>query len=171
MIFAAFSSFSQTKNIEFGSTLKKHWHDPISVLQFWWNETKGWSLLPWMLYWHYWFWLRCWLACWYDLWLRSRLSALKVTHCLASIAKPADGLSWTLQRRMGFPHHGWTSSCKACCQTSRRQAFLYTWINFMRQWSRSNSEGGSFMQCTGAKILMECLVEQGVDTIFGYHRR
>ena len=24
------------------------------------------------------------------------------------------------------------------------------------------------MQCTGAKILMECLVEQGVDTIFGY---
>ncbi len=24
------------------------------------------------------------------------------------------------------------------------------------------------MQCTGAKILMECLVEQGVDTVFGY---
>ena len=24
------------------------------------------------------------------------------------------------------------------------------------------------MQYTGAKILMECLVEQGVDTIFGY---
>ena len=24
------------------------------------------------------------------------------------------------------------------------------------------------MQMTGARILMECLVEQGVDTIFGY---
>lgn len=24
------------------------------------------------------------------------------------------------------------------------------------------------MQMTGAKILMECLLEQGVDTIFGY---
>ena len=24
------------------------------------------------------------------------------------------------------------------------------------------------MRMTGAKILMECLIEQGVDTIFGY---
>jgi len=24
------------------------------------------------------------------------------------------------------------------------------------------------MQCTGAKILIESLIEQGVDTIFGY---
>ena len=30
------------------------------------------------------------------------------------------------------------------------------------------SFGGKNMQMTGAKILMECLLEQGVDTIFGY---
>ena len=28
--------------------------------------------------------------------------------------------------------------------------------------------GGNVMQLTGAQIVMECLLEQGVDTVFGY---